>query len=91
MNNIKSILENLKIAIPTIGMILSLIWFIGKPYADEYIDKRVDDKMKEYVKAQKETSEKVDKLANILILSMDKKQREELEKLQKEKKALLGN
>ena len=105
MNKWKSIMDFLKTTGATLGMILSLIWFIGKPYADDYIDKRVDEKVKDIKKSQKEMTENqkkmvesqedlkntVDKLANVLIMSRDKKQKEELEKFQKEKKALLGN
>lgn len=83
-------MDFLKTTGTTIAMIITVVVWIGKPYADEYIDKRVEDKVKDIAKTQKELTKTVDKLTNVLIMTMDKKQKEELFKLQKEKSLLLG-
>jgi predicted nucleotide-binding protein (sugar kinase/HSP70/actin superfamily) len=90
VDKIKNIMDFLKTTGTTIAMIITVVVWIGKPYADEYIDKRVEDKVKDIAKTQKELTKTVDKLTNVLIMTMDKKQKEELFKLQKEKSLLLG-
>lgn len=97
MDKIKKVMDFLKTTGTTIGMILTLVIWIGKPYADEYIDKRVEEKVKdlktsqaELIKGQKATNETIDKLVNMVLITMDDKDKKKLEQLQNEKKTLLG-